>query len=362
MITGESRPVARAAGDRVVAGTVATDSALRVRVEAVGADTALAGIERLVAEAQASGGRAQVLADRFAALLFYLAAVRRPGHVRGLGAARRPRPGGRTHRHGAGDRLPARARPGHPAGDRAVHRAVGPRRHPGQGPARAGADAHRRHRPVRQDRHAHHRAAHGDRRRRHRRAGPTTRPGPGRRGRGRQRAPAGPGASSPPPSAADGRAVPTSADATFRVDWPGASAVRRPTGRTARHRTAGGRRPGPAARARRPGAGRPGPGRAGVVGPGRRGAAPGPAARGRTAGGDRRVRARGPGPPGGAGRRGRAARPRRTQDRDDHRRRPPGRRGGRRRPRVPARRRRGLRRGAPRRQGQGGGRAAAIAG
>ncbi|MDO3686777.1 heavy metal translocating P-type ATPase [Micromonospora sp. C28ISP2-4] len=75
MITGESRPVARTAGDRVVAGTVATDSTLRVRVEAVGADTALAGIGRLVAQAQASGGRAQVLADRFAALLFYLAAL-----------------------------------------------------------------------------------------------------------------------------------------------------------------------------------------------------------------------------------------------------------------------------------------------
>ncbi|SCG34362.1 heavy metal translocating P-type ATPase [Micromonospora humi] len=74
MITGESRPVPRATGDRVVAGTVATDSTLRVRVEAVGADTALAGIGRLVAEAQSSGGRAQALADRFAALLFYLAA------------------------------------------------------------------------------------------------------------------------------------------------------------------------------------------------------------------------------------------------------------------------------------------------
>ncbi|MGY0007236.1 heavy metal translocating P-type ATPase [Micromonospora sp. I033] len=75
MITGESRPVPRAVGDRVVAGTVATDSALRVRVEAVGEDTALAGIGRLVAQAQASGGRAQVLADRFAALLFYVAAL-----------------------------------------------------------------------------------------------------------------------------------------------------------------------------------------------------------------------------------------------------------------------------------------------
>lgn len=75
MITGESRPVPRAVGDRVVAGTVATDSALRVRVEAVGEDTALAGIGRLVAQAQSSGGRAQALADRFAALLFYVAAL-----------------------------------------------------------------------------------------------------------------------------------------------------------------------------------------------------------------------------------------------------------------------------------------------
>jgi Cu2+-exporting ATPase len=73
MITGESRPVRRGIGDRVVAGTVANDSALRVRVDAVGEDTALAGIGRLVAQAQESSGRAQVLADRFAAVLFYVA-------------------------------------------------------------------------------------------------------------------------------------------------------------------------------------------------------------------------------------------------------------------------------------------------
>ncbi|BCJ58837.1 heavy metal translocating P-type ATPase [Micromonospora endophytica] len=73
MITGESRPVSRSDGDRVVAGTVATDGALRVRIEAVGDDTALAGIQRLVAQAQQSSGRAQVLADRFAAWLFYIA-------------------------------------------------------------------------------------------------------------------------------------------------------------------------------------------------------------------------------------------------------------------------------------------------
>jgi len=73
MITGESKPVARAAGARVVAGTVSTDSAIRVRVDAVGDDTTLAGIQRLVADAQASQSRAQVLADRFAAILFYVA-------------------------------------------------------------------------------------------------------------------------------------------------------------------------------------------------------------------------------------------------------------------------------------------------
>src|SRR5439155_14314335 len=70
----ESRPVAKGPGDRVVAGTIATDSAIRVRVDAVGEDTALAGIQRMVAEAQASRSRAQALADRFAAILFYVAA------------------------------------------------------------------------------------------------------------------------------------------------------------------------------------------------------------------------------------------------------------------------------------------------
>jgi Cu2+-exporting ATPase len=74
MITGESRPVSKAEGDTVVAGTVATDNALRVRVTAVGEATTLAGIQRLVAEAQASSSRAQALADRAAALLFYFAA------------------------------------------------------------------------------------------------------------------------------------------------------------------------------------------------------------------------------------------------------------------------------------------------
>ena len=75
MVTGESRPIAKTIGDSVVGGTVATDSAIRVRVDKVGDDTALAGIHRLVADAQASKSRAQALADRFAALLFYVAAA-----------------------------------------------------------------------------------------------------------------------------------------------------------------------------------------------------------------------------------------------------------------------------------------------
>ena len=75
MITGESRPVFRDTGERVVAGTVATDNTVRVRVEATGGDTALAGIQRMVADAQESSSRAQALADRAAALLFWFALI-----------------------------------------------------------------------------------------------------------------------------------------------------------------------------------------------------------------------------------------------------------------------------------------------
>ena len=73
MITGESRTVAKGAGGNVIAGTVASGGSLRVRVTAVGELTALSGIMRLVAAAQASGSRTQALADRAAAILFYVA-------------------------------------------------------------------------------------------------------------------------------------------------------------------------------------------------------------------------------------------------------------------------------------------------
>ena len=73
MITGESRAVTRQPGDLVIAGTVAAGGSLRIKVTATGDETALSGIMRLVAQAQASASRAQALADRAAAILFYVA-------------------------------------------------------------------------------------------------------------------------------------------------------------------------------------------------------------------------------------------------------------------------------------------------
>jgi Cu2+-exporting ATPase len=73
MITGESRTISKGPGANVIAGTVASGGSLRVRITAVGEETALSGIMRLVAAAQASGSRTQALADRAAAILFYVA-------------------------------------------------------------------------------------------------------------------------------------------------------------------------------------------------------------------------------------------------------------------------------------------------
>ena len=73
MITGESHPVTRGVDEQVTAGTVATDSGLRIRITATGDQTALAGIQRLVAEAQNSSSKAQRLADTAAGWLFWFA-------------------------------------------------------------------------------------------------------------------------------------------------------------------------------------------------------------------------------------------------------------------------------------------------
>jgi Cu2+-exporting ATPase len=73
MITGESKTVPKGVGAKVIAGTVASGGSLRVRITAIGDQTALSGIMRLVAAAQASGSRTQALADQAAAILFYVA-------------------------------------------------------------------------------------------------------------------------------------------------------------------------------------------------------------------------------------------------------------------------------------------------
>ncbi|MBL8057522.1 MAG: heavy metal translocating P-type ATPase, partial [Anaerolineales bacterium] len=73
MLTGESRPIRKGPGDRVIAGTLNGAGSLRVRVTATGGDTALAGIMRLVQAAQQSRSRTQVLADQAAGWLFWIA-------------------------------------------------------------------------------------------------------------------------------------------------------------------------------------------------------------------------------------------------------------------------------------------------
>ena len=193
MITGESRPVAKEPGDRVIAGTVAAGGSLRVRVTAVGEETALSGIMRLVAAAQASASRAQALADRAAALLFYVALAAGavtlafwwlPGDPEGA-LVRTATVLVIACPHALG--------PGDPAGHRDLDLARRAQRPAGQGPPRARAGARARRRHLRQDRHADAGRAGPRGRRRGRRDRRVGGPAPRRRRRGRLRASAGAG-------------------------------------------------------------------------------------------------------------------------------------------------------------------------
>jgi Cu2+-exporting ATPase len=73
ILTGESQPVSKAPGDKVIGGAINGDGSLRARVMATGDETTLGGIMRLVEEAQRSNSRTQLLADRAAGWLFYAA-------------------------------------------------------------------------------------------------------------------------------------------------------------------------------------------------------------------------------------------------------------------------------------------------
>jgi Cu2+-exporting ATPase len=73
MITGESRPVERGVDDEVIAATINGDGVLEIAVTGTGEKTKLSGIMRLVAEAQSSKSRAQLLADRAARMLTWVA-------------------------------------------------------------------------------------------------------------------------------------------------------------------------------------------------------------------------------------------------------------------------------------------------
>ncbi|MCJ7623783.1 MAG: copper-translocating P-type ATPase [Anaerolineaceae bacterium] len=73
MITGESVPVKKVAGENVITGTINGDGSLRVRITATGDETALAGIMRLVEQAQESKSDTQIIADKAAGWLFFIA-------------------------------------------------------------------------------------------------------------------------------------------------------------------------------------------------------------------------------------------------------------------------------------------------
>lgn len=72
MVTGESKPIGKTVGNEVIAGTINGDGVLKIEVMEIGENTFLAGVKRLIAEAQASKSRLQILSDRAA---FYLTLI-----------------------------------------------------------------------------------------------------------------------------------------------------------------------------------------------------------------------------------------------------------------------------------------------
>jgi len=73
LLTGESKPIHKRVGDKVIGGTINGEGVLKVVVERTGEETYLAQVIKLVREAQESTSKTQDLANRAAALLFYAA-------------------------------------------------------------------------------------------------------------------------------------------------------------------------------------------------------------------------------------------------------------------------------------------------
>ena len=157
MVTGEPMPVEKAAGDTVIGGTINGTGALRHARGAVGADTLLARIVQMVAEAQRSRAPIQRLADAVAGwfvpaviagrvVAFVVWAAVGPGAALRLRARRRGR--------GAHHRLPLRARPGDADVDHGRRRHAAPRRASSSGTPRRWNAREGRHAGGRQDRHA----------------------------------------------------------------------------------------------------------------------------------------------------------------------------------------------------------------
>ena len=152
MLTGESIPVDVEPGADVAGATINTHGRLVVRATRVGADTALAQIARLVAEAQAGKAPIQRLVDRVSAVFVPIVIVISLATLAGwllLGGECR----GCVHRGcgGADHRLPVRARPGDADGVDGRHRPRRSARRPDQGAGGARADAPRDDDRARQD-------------------------------------------------------------------------------------------------------------------------------------------------------------------------------------------------------------------
>ena len=73
LVTGESKPVRKMQGDNAIAGTINGDGSLKIKITKIGEQTFLAGIMRLVAEAQSSKSKIQLLADKVAGYLTFIA-------------------------------------------------------------------------------------------------------------------------------------------------------------------------------------------------------------------------------------------------------------------------------------------------